>query len=173
VRRIDSRLGLLQKNPNDPRTLVEVGYFIYSEKIHPTCYGKASLFIRHHSKACAEYIESKPKFSAFSRGVGDYKQKWEQYFQAMQVHMNLVWEGTLVPVDLFVLALEQYEKLSKSDQEEARVLRILIFCFKGVTNQANCVRNRESDYPNLVRGEWYRKLHEKFPEAAKKTPYWY
>ncbi len=75
------------------------------------------------------------------------------------------------PIDLFSKALSIYRTQPKRAFGEAKVLRILIFCFKG--NEANCVRGSEDSFPKSLRKKYFQRLHKYFPEEAKRTPYWY
>jgi len=67
--------------------------------------------------------------------------------------------------------LSIFKKEGKRQPSEARLLRIMIYCFKG--NQLSCVRNSEADTSSVARRSWFRRLHKLYPRAAKRTPYWY
>ncbi|MBT4889449.1 MAG: hypothetical protein HON65_07855 [Rhodospirillales bacterium] len=78
-----------------------------------------------------------------------------------------------VPINLFSRALSIYKSQPMRTHGEAKVLRILIFCFKGYENPYNCVRGMDKAYPKSIRIGYFQRLHKFFPKAAKQTPYWY
>ena len=170
VRRIDSRLRILEKTPDDAKTLLEVGYHIYSESIHPPCLYSPSLFIETHAQACREYDD---KLEAWAKDMTGTLPRREIELNSYEKRQAIVWEGTQAPIDLFVRVLKNFEGSPTKYPDEAKVLRILIHCFKASINVHNCVRHREADYPKSARHAWFSRLHTKFPELAKKTPYWY
>lgn len=77
------------------------------------------------------------------------------------------------PIDLFLKALSIYKTQPIRASEEAKVLRILIYCFKGYENQNNCTRGSEDKFPESLRKGFFQRLHKYFPEKAKATPHWY
>jgi hypothetical protein len=75
------------------------------------------------------------------------------------------------PIDLFSKALSIFQEKSDREMAEARLLRIMILCFK--SSKSSCVRDSEIDVSKSVRKSWFRRLHKYFPITARKTPYWY
>ncbi|MBL4693026.1 MAG: hypothetical protein JKY92_06820 [Magnetovibrio sp.] len=108
-------------------------------------------------------------------------------FSACEEESVTLWELTLgacgdddkrvldgvVPIDLFDRALSLYKQRDTRQPGEAKVLRMMILCFKSNRNQANCVRNRKEAYPKKTRTALFNQLHQRFPTEAKQTPYWY
>ena len=79
------------------------------------------------------------------------------------------------PIDLFTNALETYKLKQERTQEEAKLLRTLIYCFKG-SNIYECVRDTDKlddRYPKKIREGYFERLRKYFPNEAKRTPYWY
>lgn len=114
------------------------------------------------------FLYSKDRFPKCSKGVT----LWESSFGKCD---NEKFEGyprdQLRPIDLLSKALSIYKSQPIRTTAEAKVLRILIFCFKG--NEFRCVRGAKDAYPESVRKGYFQRLHKYFPKAAKRTPYWY
>lgn len=82
-------------------------------------------------------------------------------------------EGYLRPINMFSKALKLYSALPSRTYSEARLLRILIYCFKSYTNRAACLRGPIQQFPQSIRRGYFQRLHKFFPIVAKRTPYWY
>lgn len=99
---------------------------------------------------------------------------WESSFgKCEKGRLELYPTGHIRPIDLFLKALSIYKLQRKRSLGEAKVLRILVYCFKGYENTYNCSRDTEEAYPKSERKKFFQRLHKYFPKEAKRTPYWY
>ena len=79
------------------------------------------------------------------------------------------------PIDLFAKTLEAYKLKQERTQEEAKLLRTLIYCFKG-SKRYECVRDSDKlddRYPKKIRKGYFERLQKYFPKEAKRIAYWY
>jgi len=140
-RELISQVNALISNPKDPHALIAVGYFLYSKDRFPSCFGELPHWV--------EYM-----------GMCDGRMRSDVYPKDL-----------VRPIDLFEKALSIYQSHPERTSGEAKVLRILIYCFKG--NWHSCVRRGADDHPKSVRKKYFQRLHKYFPREAKRTPYWY
>lgn len=78
----------------------------------------------------------------------------------------------VAPIEMFSRALRQYKKLPVRTAEEASLLRIMIYCFKGYSNRMNCALGDTEDYPEDVRKGYFNRLKSEFP-SSEHVEYWY
>lgn len=78
-----------------------------------------------------------------------------------------------VPIVLFERALHQYTQSGVRQAGEAKLLRIMILCFKSYANTNRCARQKADNYPKEFRQSLFMRLHRRFPQKAKRTPHWY
>jgi hypothetical protein len=136
---------LLTLHPDDPVALTAIGFFLYSKKRYPKCYMQESTWLLKSLSMC--------------QAGGFFKQNTED----------------IRPIDLFAKALKAYTLKQERTQEEAKLLRTLIYCFKG-SKIYECIRDTDEltdRYPKKIREGYFERLHEYFPKEAKRTPYWY
>ena len=77
----------------------------------------------------------------------------------------------VAPIEMFSRALRQY-KLPVRTAEEASLLRIMIYCFKGYSNRVNCALGDTEDYPEDMRKGYFDRLKSEFP-PSEHVEYWY
>lgn len=77
------------------------------------------------------------------------------------------------PIVLFERALKSFEQRPTRTDAEARLLRMMIYCFRTTPNRDSCLRGSSVGSDKETRAGWFRRLHKHFPEAANETPYWY
>ena len=69
---------------------------------------------------------------------------------------------TVALIQMFSQALRQYKKLPVRTAEEANLLRIMIYCFKGYSNKRNCALGDAKDYPEDAQ-RLLRSLKQRVP----------
>jgi hypothetical protein len=85
-------------------------------------------------------------------------------------HLENIPTNKARPIDLFLKALSIYKLKEHRGPKEAKLLRTLIYCFKG-SRFGRCVRG--GTFPKKNREEYFQRLHKYFPKEAAHTPYWY
>jgi hypothetical protein len=155
-RNIIPHVKTLASNPNDPDALTALGYFLYSEHRFPICSKRRTLWEKSW-ETCGS--DSFPEY----HGEIIEPYEWDEKTP----------ESSFRPVEFFSKALSIYKSQSERNVGEAKVLRILILCFKGRQNPFNCVRGLKNEYPESLRKGYFERLHKYFPQEAKKTRYWY
>ena len=83
------------------------------------------------------------------------------------------WAWGNAPISMFERARTIFEQRSIRTEAEARLLRMMIYCFRTESNRTSCLRGSRVGSDRRARAGWFRRLHEHFPEAAKETPHWY
>lgn len=79
---------------------------------------------------------------------------------------------SVAPIEMFSRALEIYKKQLSRTQEEASLLRTMIYCFKGYSNQRNCTFFNTDDYPESVRKDYFDRLKAEF-STSEQLEFWY
>ncbi|MBT3786800.1 MAG: hypothetical protein HOC33_04970 [Alphaproteobacteria bacterium] len=143
---IKTSVTKLIENPDDAVAMTDLGYFLYEKHRFPRCF---------------------VSFDEYREGISSKVSLWEENLGGCKK----ISSRGVSPFDMFARALSIFKKEGKRQPSEARLLRIMIYCFKG--NQLSCVRNSEADTSSVARRSWFRRLHKLYPRAAKRTPYWY
>jgi hypothetical protein len=143
---IKRSVSKLIENPDDAVAMTDLGYFLYEKHRFPRC---------------------SVSFDEYREGISSKVSLWEENLGGCKMMSS---QG-VSPFDMFTKALSIFKKEGKRQAAEARLLRKMIYCFKG--NQFSCVRNSEADTSSVARKSWFRRLHKLYPRAAKRTPYWY
>lgn len=78
----------------------------------------------------------------------------------------------LAPIEMFSQALSHYKEQPMRTAEEASLLRIMIYCFKGRTNASNCTFGDTENYPESARKGYFDRLIKEFP-TSEHAEYWY
>lgn len=113
------------------------------------------------------FIYSKHRFTKCDVGVSEWELSLGICEDGPRYNADII-----RPIDLFTKALEIYTLKQERTQEEAKLLRTLIYCFKG-SNIHKCVRGSDDMFPNEIRRRYWQRLQKYFPKEAKRTPYWY
>jgi hypothetical protein len=143
---IKRSVSKLIENPDNAVAMTDLGYFLYEKHRFPRCF---------------------VSFDEYREGISSKVSLWEENLGGCK---KMSWRG-VSPFDMFTKALSIFKKDRKRQAAEARLLRIMIYCFKG--NQFSCVRDSNADTSSVARKSWFRRLHKLYPRAAKRTPYWY
>ena len=83
------------------------------------------------------------------------------------------WNQRLAPISMFERARTMFESRHTRAEAEGRLLRMMIYCYRSDSNRESCLRGSEIGAERKTRTGWFRRLHEHFPKAARKTPYWW
>ncbi len=130
----------LATDQSDPGSLVDMGFFLYSNRIFYRCHAPGVTL-------------------------------WEQTLGACKDE-NARHPDTVIPIEMFNRALDRFAQSPQRSPEEARALRIMIYCFKGGENRHNCARDRLANYPESTRRSWFRRLNRDFP-TKERVKFWY
>ncbi|MBT5192139.1 MAG: hypothetical protein HOK30_18090 [Rhodospirillaceae bacterium] len=99
---------------------------------------------------------------------------WEQEVGLCQDELRYEYPADRVrPIELYSKALKIYTAAPIREPGEARLLAIMIKCFKVGQKGDSCVRGADKDYPKFQRRKFFRRLHKYFPEEARLTLHWY
>jgi len=145
----------LNKNPDDGKGLLNVGYFLLHHNITPP-------ILCRSSGISAAYVYSHPE---------EMKEKSLNLpFYADNAVNGLV----DAPYKYFLRGLSQFSSSTKSEVE-AKLLHYSIVCFSAGGIQARCTwgtQNASKDNSGKI---WWTRLHEKYPDSkwAKKSPYYF
>ena len=50
---------------------------------------------------------------------------------------------------------------------------MMIYCYRTESNRESCLRSSAIGAEEKTRAGWFRRVHKHFPNAARKTPYWW
>lgn len=142
----------LMKDSKDPVALTDLGYFLY----------KNHRFRRCENEDFFQYHYHNPKYR---RHYPDTL--WEDKLAACT---GLAEPYAISPIDIFDRALSVFRTKNRRTKAEARLLRIMIYCFKG--NEGTCLRNKKGAFPKFQRRAWFQRLHKYFPKEEH-VPYWF
>ena len=83
------------------------------------------------------------------------------------------WSEGEAPIGMFERARITFEDRDTRAEAEGRLLRMMIYCYRSESNRESCLRGSGIGAEKKTRAGWFRRLHEHFPKAARKTPYWW
>ncbi len=132
------------------KALSDVAYFLYENHVAPRCsYARTKLINRYLEDCQPVYIR------LAAEGV------WAE---------NKVIDQPRAPIEMFSEALDLYGEERETTAERARLLRIMIFCAKGVKNVSYCLRWK--NIPKKQFQNWFETLAVKYPKSER-VKYWY
>ncbi|WP_299377117.1 hypothetical protein [uncultured Kiloniella sp.] len=132
------------------KALSDVAYFLYKNHIAPRCsYARSKLINRYLENCQPVYVH------LAGEGV------WAE---------NKTTDQPRSPIEMFTEALDLYGKEKETIAEQARLLRIMIFCAKGAKNVSYCLRWK--NIPKKQFQNWFETLAVKYPKSER-VKYWY
>ncbi len=138
------------KSRSRARALSNVAYFLYENHIAPRCsYARTKLINRYLEDCQPVYVH------LAAEGVWAEKKALDQ---------------PRAPIEMFTEALDLYRQEKETTAEQARLLRIMIFCAKGANNVSYCLRWK--DIPKKQFQNWFETLALKYPKSER-VKYWY
>ncbi len=146
-----SNVTILARGEKDAKALADVAYFLYENHIAPRCgYERPSLIQEHLSSCDAGYIvpTDKGMVRAKSRNVKEIR----------------------APIEMFAGALDVYKGQEGFQAEEARLLRVMIYCAKGAKNVAYCLRWKK--IPKASFKSWFEDLNLHY-DKKEHVQYWF
>ncbi|MEH6630427.1 MAG: hypothetical protein V7776_06365 [Halopseudomonas aestusnigri] len=146
-----NNISILARGEKDPEALADVAYFLYENHIAPRCgYERPKLIQEHLSTCDAGYIVPSVK------GM-------------VRVEPRPAKE-TRAPLEMFSGALDVYKEREGFQAEEARLLRVMIYCAKGAKNVAYCLRWKK--IPKSSFKGWFEDLNLHYPKKEH-IEYWF
>ncbi len=144
-------LALKQAESRDrAKALSNVAYFLYENHIAPRCSYARTKLINSYLEDCQPvYVH------LAAEGV------WTE---------NKTADQPRAPIEMFAEALDLYRQEKGTTAEQARLLRIMIFCAKGANNVSYCLRWK--DIPKKKFQGWFETLALKYPKSER-VKYWY
>ena len=77
------------------------------------------------------------------------------------------------PMALFERARIAFDGRRTRVAAEGRLLRMMVHCYRTERDRESCLRESRIGEDEQTRAGWFRRLHEHFPESARKTPRWW
>ncbi len=146
-----NNVSILARGEKDPKALADVAYFLYENHIAPRCgYERPRLIQEHLSNCDAGYI------APSANGM-------------VRVEPRPAKE-TRAPLEMFSGALDVYKGREGFQAEEARLLRVMIYCAKGAKNVAYCLRWKK--IPKSSFKGWFEDLNLHYPKKEH-IEYWF
>ncbi len=149
--KIAESLSILAKGGEAPEALADVAYFLYENHVAPRCGYERPRLIDDHLAVCdSGYLAPSEK------GM-------------VRVETRPVKE-IRAPIEMLSEALDIYKRRDGFEVEEARLLRIMVYCAKGGKNVSYCLRWK--NIPKAKFKGWFEDLNLNYPRKEH-IQYWF
>ena len=129
---------------------IEIGDYIYREKIIPICYQMPPnpIEVKMISNECGYFLINlkRDKFQFISKS-----------------HSNI----GLVPINIFKKSLNEMKNDKSLDEEKYNLLKRMIYCMKGYERRFYCSRNADIKKSEPIK--WFKELNK----GKERQKYWY
>ena len=140
----------LNSEKNNSLVNMEIGDYIYREKIIPICYQMPPnpIEVKMISNECGYFLINlkRDKFEFISKS-----------------HSNI----GLVPISIFKKSLNEIKNDKSLDEEKYNLLKRMIYCMKGYERRFYCSRNADIKKSEPIK--WFKELNK----GKERQKYWY